>query len=90
MSGSVVTLVVIAVAVTFFVLWVIEQSLKSEAQPIPVPEDPPTDRQLNFIDNLIAERETEDWMLEHDPATKDEASELIELLLELPRREEGV
>lgn len=90
MSGSVVTLLVIAAAIFFFVLWIIEQSVKSANPPIPIPEDPPTDRQLNFIDNLIAEREIEDWMLEHDPATKDEASELIEMLLELPRRNEGV
>lgn len=89
MSGSVVTLIVIVAAIFFFVLWIIEQSVKSVDPPIPTPEDPPTDRQLNFIDNLIAEREIEDWMLDHDPKTKDEASDLIEMLLELPKRQEG-
>ena len=47
---------------------------------------PPTDRQLNFIDALIVERETEDWMLE-DPQTVQEASDLIDTLLEQPYRD---
>ena len=34
----------------------------------------------------IAEREVKDWMLETDPQTRDEASELIEELLDCPRR----
>ena len=49
---------------------------------------PPTDRQLNYIDHLIAEREVEDWMLEHDPETMEEASEMIDALLEMPRRDD--
>lgn len=48
---------------------------------------PPTDRQLNFIDALIAERETEDWMLEDDPQTVEEASALIDALLDQPYRD---
>lgn len=48
---------------------------------------PPTDRQLNFIDALIVERETEDWMLEEDPETMAEASDLISALLEQPYRD---
>ena len=48
---------------------------------------PPTDRQLNFIDALIAEREVDLEDLEEDPQTIDEAGELIEHLLTLPHRE---
>ena len=55
--------------------------------PLSPPEPTATDRQLNYIDNLIAERETEDWMLLEDPQTIDEASELIDMLLTLPYRE---
>ena len=49
---------------------------------------PVTDRQLNFIDSLILERQTEAWMLETDPETVQEASELIDGLLKMPRWEE--
>ena len=55
----------------------------------PEPDDrPATERQLNFIDTLIEERETEPWMLESDPETVTEASALIEALLAQPRRKD--
>ena len=42
---------------------------------------PPTDRQMDYIDSLMPEREIEPWMLEKEPETIQEASELIEKLL---------
>ena len=45
---------------------------------------PPTARQLNFIDDLIAERDADDWVLEPDPQTIEEASSIIDHLLTLP------
>ena len=58
-------------------------------KPTPVklpPRRPPTDRQLNFINNLIVERDVDldHWVLTEDPKTVDEASEVIEYLLTLP------
>ena len=47
---------------------------------------PPTDRQMDFIDNLMAEREVETWMLEKEPETIQEASEFIETLKKQPMR----
>lgn len=44
----------------------------------------PTDRQLNFIDDLIAEREVEPWMMHHPVETKDDASAFITTLKRLP------
>ena len=58
-----------------------------EPEPTVYLQDPPTDRQLNFIDALIVERAVEPWMIERDPVTKEEASELIDDLLELPYRD---
>ena len=49
---------------------------------------PPTDRQLEFIDELIEEREADDWIGVCKPATLEEASELIGALLELPYRDD--
>ena len=48
---------------------------------------PPTDRQMDFIDTLMQEREIETWMLEKEPDTIQEASELIEKLLKRPMRD---
>ena len=48
---------------------------------------PPTDRQLDFIDDLIEERQVETSMLEKEPATVEEASELIDKLKSLPYRD---
>ena len=49
---------------------------------------PPTDRQLTYIDALMTERDVPDSLLEGDmPATMDEASELIDELLDLPYRD---
>lgn len=48
---------------------------------------PPTDRQLNFIDELISERKADDWVLEQDPRTIEEASNIIDYLLTLPYRD---
>ena len=47
---------------------------------------PPTDRQLNFIDELIHERvvDADDRSLIKDPKTLEEASEVIDYLLTLP------
>lgn len=62
---------------------------KKRALPIPEPPPrPPTDRQLNFIDALIEERDVpaDDWALERDPETIDEASASITYLLSLPYR----
>ena len=53
------------------------------------PESKPvTDRQLDFMDALIAEREVPsgDWVLAEDPQTAEEASKMIEHLLTLPHR----
>ena len=50
---------------------------------------PPTDRQMAYIDNLMEEREIEPWMLEKEPETIQEASELIEKLLKRPIRDPG-
>lgn len=47
---------------------------------------PPTDRQLDFIDDLMEEREVEPWMLEEEPKNIKEASALIETLLAQPER----
>ena len=47
---------------------------------------PPTDRQMAFIDHLMQEREVETWMLEKEPETIQEASELIDKLKKLPIR----
>lgn len=47
---------------------------------------PPTDRQMAFIDMLMQEREVETWMLEKEPETIQEASELIEKLKKRPIR----
>ena len=47
---------------------------------------PPTERQLNFIDHLIIEREAEDWMLRSNPGSVESASALIEALLRRPYR----
>ena len=50
---------------------------------------PPTARQIGFIDSLMQEREIEPWMLEKEPETIQEASELIEKLLKRPIRDPG-
>ena len=47
---------------------------------------PPTERQIAFIDVLMQEREVEIWMLEKEPETIQQASELIEKLKKLPIR----
>ena len=49
----------------------------------------PTDRQMDYIDRLMEEREIETWMLEKEPETIQEASELIEKLLKRPIRDPG-
>ena len=53
-----------------------------------LPPRPPTDRQLNFIDELIHERDVDadDPALHKDPETLEEASETITYLLSLPYR----
>ena len=50
---------------------------------------PPTERQMDYIDSLMQEREIEPWMLEKEPETIQEASELIEKLLKRPIRDPG-
>lgn len=47
---------------------------------------PPTDRQLDFIDALMEEREVEPWMLAEEPKNIKEASALIKTLLAQPER----
>lgn len=47
---------------------------------------PPTDRQLDFIDALVEEREVDSWMLEEEPKSVKEASALITVLLNQPYR----
>ena len=57
--------------------------------PPPVlPSLPPTDRQLAFIEDLIEEREVpaDDWALEYDPESIEEASATISYLRSLPYR----
>lgn len=49
---------------------------------------PPTDRQLDFIDALVEEREVDAWMLEEEPKNVKEASALITTLLKQPYRNE--
>ena len=53
-----------------------------------LPPRPPTDRQLNFIDELIHERDVDadDRSLRKDPETLEEASATITYLLSLPYR----
>ena len=90
-AGSIIVWVIIGVVFVLFALHFMASSSKQELEKQQEIQDalrgpPPTDRQLAFIDNLIAEREAKDWMLETDPQTRDEASELIEELLECPRR----
>ena len=53
-----------------------------------LPPRPPTDRQLNFIDELIHERDVDadDRSLHKDPETLEEASATIMYLLSLPYR----
>ena len=41
---------------------------------------------MAFIDHLMQEREVETWMLEKEPETIQEASELIDKLKKLPIR----
>ena len=52
---------------------------------------PPTERQLNFIDDLIHERDVDadDWALHKDPETLEEASATISYLLSLPYRSDA-
>lgn len=50
-------------------------------------QHPPTIRQMDFINNLMEEREVETWMLEKEPTTIQEASELIDRLKELPTKQ---
>ena len=50
-------------------------------------QHPPTPRQMDFINNLMEEREVETWMLEKEPTTIQEASELIDKLKKLPIRQ---
>lgn len=57
-------------------------------QPPPRPAHPPTDRQLNLIDNLILERGVPHWMIEREPETLEDASILIDDLHELPYRDD--
>ena len=45
---------------------------------------PPTGRQLDYIDSLLEKREAEEWMKQYHPATIDEASALIDDLLNCP------
>ena len=45
---------------------------------------PPTRRQLDYIDSLLEKREAEEWMKHYHPATIDEASALIDDLLDCP------
>ena len=48
-------------------------------------QDPPTERQLDFIADLREEREIPP-MLNYEPPTKEDASILIEMLLDQPYR----
>lgn len=48
---------------------------------------PPTARQMAYIDLLMEEREIDTWMLESEPETIQEASELIDKLKKLPIRQ---
>ena len=90
-GGSTIVWWTIVVVFVLFALHFMASSAKQEAEKQQEIQAalrglPPTDRQLAFIDNFIAEREAEDWMLETDPQTRDEASDLIEKLLDCPRR----
>lgn len=94
MDGSIFVWLIIGVVFVVFALHFMASSAEQEIEKkreiqAALQEPPPTDRQLAFIDNLIFEREAEDWMLEIDPVTRDEASDLIEALLECPRRREN-
>ena len=51
---------------------------------------PPTDRQLDFIDALVEEREIEPWILEEEPKSVREASALITSLLKQPHRKDAL
>ena len=50
---------------------------------------PPTEKQLEFIENLFCERNTEDLTVNPRPRTLEEASELIEALLACPYHTPG-
>lgn len=93
-GGSIIVWLIIGAVFVLFALHFMASSAKQEFEKqqeiqAALRGPPPTDRQLAFIDNLIAEREAEDWMLETDPSTRDEASDLIEALLECPRRRDS-
>ena len=80
-----VLLVVVVIVGTFVVIrWIVripERLRKPRRE-----RDPPTEKQMDFIEDLLQEREVEAWMLERDPVSVKEASEWIEVLLAAPRR----
>ena len=69
-------------------LWGNPAGKRYRPPPPALPSIPPTDRQLAFIEELIEEREVpaDDWALEDDPETIEEASATISYLRSLPYR----
>ena len=73
------------------VFFIVRRSRRKKKERAPTQSDiyrqrPPTERQMDFINMLMQEREIETWMLEKEPETIQQASELIEKLKKLPMR----
>lgn len=74
------------------VYFIVRQSRKSRKYKLTSEyrQRPPTVRQMAFIDSLIEERNVASWMLEKEPETIQEASELIDELKKMPPRQEDM
>lgn len=84
--ASILPLVLMGLALYYIIRRARQKSPKGTATTDLYRQRPPTDRQMAFIDALMQEREVETWMLEKEPETIQEASELIEKLKKRPIR----
>ena len=81
-------MIVCLVAVIFIVLKALEHGADDSEINLSRFARPPTQPQLDFIDDLFEEREVEPWMYKVIPETVEEASNLIEVLLDQPYRDD--
>ena len=76
---------VIFISVIWLAISILRKLLSVFRKPKP---RPPTDRQLNYIELLLDERETDDLEFD-DPQTVEQASALITQLKKLPYRDDA-
>ena len=73
-------------AATLWTFYIIAMYFKGDNKRTKTDKLPPTDRQIAYIEMLCLEREVDDRMLEDEPETIEDASQLIDMLKALPRK----